>query len=90
VQVACRLLFAHQNPQTALDAPRWRVDAGRTVHLESGFDTNVYTALKEMGHDVHVATERTVQFGGGQVVYQFQDGYVAGSDSRRDGQAIGF
>jgi len=90
VQVACRLLFAHQNPQTALDAPRWRVDAGRAVHLESGFDTKVYASLKEMGHDVHVATERTVQFGGGQVVYQLQDGYVAGSDSRRDGQAIGF
>jgi len=50
----------------------------------------VYAALKEMGHDVHVATERTVQFGGGQVVYQLQDGYIAGSDSRRDGQAIGF
>ncbi|MBI69877.1 MAG: gamma-glutamyltransferase [Phycisphaerae bacterium] len=90
VQVACRLLFAHQNPQAALDAPRWRVDAGRTVHLESGFDAKVYAALKEMGHDVKVANERTVQFGGGQVVYQVQDGYVAGSDSRRDGQAIGF
>lgn len=90
VQVASRLLFANQNPQAALDAPRWRVEPGRTVHLESGFDAKVYTALKEMGHDVHVATERTVQFGGGQVVYQLQDGYVAGSDSRRDGQAIGF
>ena len=61
VQVACRLLFANQNPQTALDAPRWRV-----------------------------ANERTVQFGGGQVVYQLDGGYVAGSDSRRDGQAIGY
>ncbi len=90
VQVASRLLFANQNPQAALDAPRWRVEAGRTVHLEPGFDAKVYTTLKEMGHDVHVATERTVQFGGGQVVYQLQDGYVAGSDSRRDGQAIGF
>ena len=90
VQVACRLLFANQNPQTALDAPRWRVDAGRTVHLESGFDVKVYSSLKEKGHDVHVANERTVQFGGGQVVYQLDGGYVAGSDSRRDGQAIGY
>ncbi len=90
VQVACRLLFAKQNPQAALDAPRWRVEAGRTVHLESGFDSQVYAALREMGHDVQIAEERSVQFGGGQVVYQLQDGYVAGSDSRRDGQAIGY
>ena len=89
VQVACRLLFAKQNPQTALDAPRWRVAPGRGVCIEPGFDQGVYDALSEMGHEIQVATERSVAFGGGQVVYQLKEGYIGGSDLRRDGQAVG-
>jgi gamma-glutamyltranspeptidase/glutathione hydrolase len=90
IQVVCRLLFAHQNPQAALDAPRWKVLGGKRVAIEPGFDNNVYETLRSWGHELEVAEERTVVFGGGQIVYGMKDGYVAGSDSRRDGQAASF
>ena len=89
VQVACRMLFGGQNPQAALDAPRWRLSSGFGVHLEPGFDDNVYSKLLKMGHDIQLADKRSVAFGGGQVVYQLKQGYIGASDQRRDGQAVG-
>lgn len=90
LQVVCRMLFAHQNPQAALDAPRWKVLGGKRVAIEPGFDNNVYETLRSLGHELEVAQERTVVFGGGQIVHGMNHGYAAGSDSRRDGQAVSF
>ena len=42
-----------------------------------------------MGHELEIAESRSVKFGGGQVVYQVDQGYVGASDQRRDGQACG-
>ena len=89
VQVACRMLFAGQNPQAALDAPRWRLSSGFKVHLEPGFADSAQNALLKMGHDIQFADKRSVAFGGGQVVYQLKEGYIGASDQRRDGQAVG-
>ena len=50
----------------------------------------MYEVLKERGHDLVIAEDRTVAFGGGQAVYQLGHGYVGASDQRRDGQAVGF
>ena len=89
IQVACRMLFANQNPQAALDAPRWRLASGTGIQIEPGFKGDVYESLRAMGHDLQQATERSITFGGGQVVYQLKDGYIGASDQRRDGQAVG-
>ena len=78
-----------QNPQAALDAPRWRIDKGRRVHLEPGFPASTVQGLVDRGHEIKVADARSVQFGGGQVIRRLDGGYVGGSDSRRDGLAIG-
>ncbi|MDG1137308.1 MAG: gamma-glutamyltransferase family protein [Phycisphaerales bacterium] len=88
VQVVCRMVFAKQNPQAALDAPRWKLIGGKKVAIEPGFPENVYSALREMGHELEITQGRSVAFGGGQIVQGIADGYAGASDSRRDGQAV--
>ena len=89
VQVACRVIFGNQNPQAAIDAPRWKLLGGRTVAIEHGFPEELYAGLRERGHILEIAEERTVAFGGGQAVYRLKDGFVGASDQRRDGQVVG-
>ena len=89
-QVMVRLADYGQNPQAALDAPRWRVDGSQKVSIEPGFDESVYEALADRGHEVVRAKARTVAHGGGQAIYRLADGYFGASDLRRDGQAVGF
>jgi gamma-glutamyltranspeptidase/glutathione hydrolase len=81
------LLFAHQNPQSALDAPRWKLIGGKKVAIEPGFSQSVYDMLEKMGHELELAKSKTVAFGGGQIVQGLPIGYAGASDSRRDGQA---
>jgi len=89
-QVVLRMYLHGQNPQAALDAPRWQVTEGREVLIEPGFGEDVYEELRRRGHELRVADARTVRFGGGQAIHVLDEGYVAGSDLRRDGQAVGF
>lgn len=89
-QMLVRLADYGQNPQAAMDAPRWRVDAGLNVCLEPGFAPEVYKELQRMGHQLTIAPSRTVEHGGGQAVFRLKDGFLGASDQRRDGQAVGF
>jgi gamma-glutamyltranspeptidase/glutathione hydrolase len=43
-----------------------------------------------MGHRVEVAPAQSLEFGSAQLIYKAEHGYIAASDSRRDGQAVGF
>jgi gamma-glutamyltranspeptidase/glutathione hydrolase len=88
VQMIARLFDYGQNPQAASDAPRWRVDGGMRVLLERGISPDVANDLQSRGHDVTIADP--IQFGGAQLIYKLDDGYTAGSDHRKDGQAVGF
>ncbi len=89
-QVLIRMADYNQNPQAVLDAPRWRVESGLEVSIEPGFDASVYEALSDMGHQVERTENRTVSFGRGQIIYKLEGGYLAASDLRADGQAVGF
>jgi gamma-glutamyltranspeptidase/glutathione hydrolase len=88
-QVIARIAGHAQNPQAALDAPRWRLTGGRGVLVEPGFAEDVLEDLAARGHELTVAPAKTVQHGGGQAVMRLDDGYVGASDLRRDGQAVG-
>ncbi len=90
VQMTLRLVDHRQNPQAASDAPRWRVVAGRQVALEAGLPVATQQALSDLGHEV-IATppEQSFSFGGAQLIWRDENGYVAGSDHRKDGQAVG-
>lgn len=91
LQVLSRLIDFHQNPQAALDAPRWQVMRDKKLGIERGFPADVYTELQRRGHDLTRVDKFTVTFGGGQAIFRMPNGlYCGASDMRRDGQAVAF
>jgi gamma-glutamyltranspeptidase / glutathione hydrolase len=90
LQTLVRLIDFHQQPQTVLDAPRWKVNAGLSLDLESSMSPAVRDGLAMRGHRFASIADSYMDFGAGQFIVCTEDGYVAGSDPRRDGQAAGF
>jgi len=88
VQLMVRIFDYGQNPQTAIDAPRWRVQTGLQVSFESEFSDYVLNNLKTLGHNV--IESHYFDFGGTQLIYKLDNGYLGASDWRKDGQAVGF
>ena len=87
VQLVHGLVARGLDPQRALDAPRFRVDAGREVQLEPGLAGEL-EPLRELGHDAVVAADEH-GFGVGQCVLVEGEALVGGSDGRGDGCASG-
>lgn len=91
VQMILRNLIWNQDPQTAADAPRWRVTEGLRVAIEPAVGSKVLSALAALGHQVSIeAPDESFGFGGAQIIRRHGSGYVGGSDPRKDGQAAGF
>ncbi len=86
-QMAVRLLLCGQNPQTAIDAPRWRVE-GDDVWVEAAMTARAVEGLEARGHRLAVGT--LLDFGAAQTIWRTGHGYIAASESRRDGCAVGF
>jgi gamma-glutamyltranspeptidase/glutathione hydrolase len=89
VQVAVRVVDYGQNPQAACDGPRFRWVQGMQLCFEPGFPPAMLDELQRRGHVV-VTVDDYNQFGSCQAIWRLDDGYVAASDPRRDGQAAGF
>ncbi|MDZ7801263.1 MAG: gamma-glutamyltransferase family protein [Trueperaceae bacterium] len=92
LQMVLRTVTAGQNPQAASDAPRWRVVQGLEVAVEDTLPADTAAGLEALGHRLTPsAPEASFGFGGAQLVQRLpRGGYVAGSDGRKDGQAVGF
>jgi gamma-glutamyltranspeptidase/glutathione hydrolase len=94
VQTLVRMLDYGQNPQAACDAPRWRYNEGLSLNVESPMEPTVVQGLLELGHRIEVLQDPYQDFGAGQFIWRLGEpsveGYVAASDPRRDGQAVGF
>ncbi|MBY4899099.1 gamma-glutamyltransferase family protein, partial [Cupriavidus sp. AU9028] len=90
VQMMTRFAAFGQNPQAMSDAPRFRVEHGPVVHVEQHMPARVLEGLRALGHHVQVGERDSLEFGSAQIIYRAQSGYIAASDSRRDGQAVGF
>ena len=89
VQFLQNLIDFGMDPQSALDAPRWRIEDNlRDTALEPALLTGVGDELAARGHRV---TGSGGFFGGGQaVLFQPEFGTFQGvSDGRRDGCALG-
>jgi gamma-glutamyltranspeptidase / glutathione hydrolase len=94
VQTLTRMLLAGQQPQAACDAPRWKWSEGVDIEIEPAMPAAVREELARRGHRIVQADDAYMDFGSGQFIWRLGDpavdGYVAASDSRRDGQAVGF
>lgn len=92
VQMVLRTRLWGQDVQTAVDAPRWRFVAGAEVACEEALPAPTRARLTEMGHRISVEPpDSAFGFGGAQLIARLDGGgYAAGSDPRKDGQAVGF
>ncbi len=94
MQTLVRMLDYGQNPQAACDAPRWRFNAGLNINVEAAMNAATVQGLQAMGHELDVINDSYQDFGAGQFIWRMGDpaveGYLAASDPRRDGQAVGF
>ena len=86
-QVASRMILSGQNPQAAIDAPRWRVE-GDEVWVEGAIPPEARRGLVSRGHRLREGT--LLEFGAAQVIQRVENGYIAASEPRRDGCAAGF
>jgi gamma-glutamyltranspeptidase/glutathione hydrolase len=90
VQVVTGTVDYSLNPQAVLDAPRWRAAGGLKVRFELDTPEYILQALATRGHEVEIGLKRG-DFGRGQIIWRLDEGvYVAGSDKRSDGTAVGW
>lgn len=86
-QVVRHLVDDGDDPQAALDAPRWRLEEDGSVILEPGF-AHLAEDLRARGHGVRIGVDPH-GFGVGQVVLRCEGALIGGSDGRGDGYAAG-
>ena len=99
-QIIMNMIDFGMNVQEAGDAPRWDHSGGSSpvtgysndkgeVHVESGIPYETVRGLMSRGHKVGFA--RGI-YGGYQAIYRDpKTGFLHGaSESRKDGQAVGF
>jgi gamma-glutamyltranspeptidase/glutathione hydrolase len=100
VQIVCNLVDFAMNVQEAGDAPRIQhygssqptgevMDDGGYIVLESGQDWEVVRTLARKGHSVRWDVGG---YGGYQAIWLDSKNkvYIGASESRKDGQAIGY
>jgi Gamma-glutamyltransferase len=91
LQMLVRCCLYGQDVQTAIDAPRWRFMENMRVEVEESFPQEHVDALRSAAHEVDVVPWKDgLGFGGAQLIQTLPhgDGYVAGSDPRKDGCAL--
>lgn len=87
LQVVVNMADYGMNPQSALDAPRWRFLAGNQVLLEQAVPHHVALALAERGHAIQISADGGL-FGKGQIILRNEGVFVAASEPRADGLAL--
>lgn len=98
VQMLLNMVLFDMDVQQAIDAPRFRHWEDNNVSFEQAIPQSTVDKLHALGHAAQNPIMATAQgffhgnntglvFGGGQAVMKLDKGYVAGSDSRRDGVA---
>ena len=98
LQVLVNLLTHGMDPQSALDAPRFRIVAeeeGGRVQLEEGISDPAVRGLAALGHPVERVGglyRASGKLGRGQVIARDRESGAlwAGSDGRADGAAVGY
>jgi len=90
-QVFLNMVLHGMNPQEALDKPRFHHNQfSNTLAIETPVEIGVRTELRRRGHQIEDCVG--TNFGGGQIIMRNSStgSYIAGSDPRKDGQALGY
>ncbi|MEM6972689.1 MAG: gamma-glutamyltransferase family protein [Pseudomonadota bacterium] len=92
LQMVLRTQLWGQDVQSAVDAQRWRFNRGLEVAIETALPAPTQQTLSDLGHRLSPeAPDVAFGFGGAQLIQRLpQGGYSAGSDPRKDGQAVAF
>lgn len=94
IQILSRVLAWSQTLQAAIDAPRWRLEAGNTLAIEKGTPAAIEAFLRKSGYKQPATTAGELggrsDFGGAHAVLRDMDGLLHGAaDPRKDGVSLG-
>jgi gamma-glutamyltranspeptidase/glutathione hydrolase len=89
-QLMVRMVDYGQNPQAAIDGPRFRIMTGLDINVEPWFPKATLDELARRGHRLVELPEGYMDFGCSQIALKVDGGYVCASDARRDSLAVGF
>lgn len=86
VQIVMNMVDFLLNPQTALDAPRWRWVKEKIVEVEPQFPDHLVKALIRKGHILQRAVDSGM-FGRGQIIWRDRNSgvLIGGTEARADG-----
>jgi gamma-glutamyltranspeptidase/glutathione hydrolase len=90
VQLLARTVLDGDDPQVAIDAPRWRIDPGRwVVAAEGRFDHGWLRDLQARGHALQLTFDHDTAMGHAHAIELVSGGFRAGTDPRAEGAALG-
>jgi gamma-glutamyltranspeptidase / glutathione hydrolase len=90
VQLLARIVDDRADLQSALDAPRWRVDPSSwQIQAESAFAPEWLDELSARGHDLERAQRGDPGFGHAHAIAPSKSGYAVATDPRAEGAALG-
>ncbi len=92
VQMLLNIVEFEGDPQSAIEAPRFRLLEETRMQIEDRVDTATRDALTARGHALELVGDYSMFLGGGQcVMIDPQSGArIAGADPRRDGYALAY
>jgi gamma-glutamyltranspeptidase/glutathione hydrolase len=88
-QLMVRVADYGQNPQAAIDGPRFRIVQGMDVNFEN-FPAATLGELARRGHNVVELAPGYMDFGCSQLIRRLEVGYFCASDPRRDSLPVGY
>ncbi|SES27944.1 gamma-glutamyltransferase [Salipaludibacillus aurantiacus] len=88
LQVIMNSIDYKLNPQSALDAPRWLWEGGKTVKVDPTFPVDLSYELERRGHEI-IRMNNHDEFGRGQIIWRDSETglLIGGTDPRTDGVA---
>ena len=92
LQITHNLLMFGMTPQQAIEAPRFRSQAGTRLAIENRVAAAVLAELQTRGHELNVIDGWTATFGGAQMIHRDPASGVltAAADPRREAYAIAY
>jgi gamma-glutamyltranspeptidase/glutathione hydrolase len=90
VQLLVHMIDDGNDPQDALDAPRWRIDPSSwTLRAERTFPSEWFDAMRARGHDPQRTRRDDAGLGHAHAIERTAGGYAVATEPRAEGAALG-